>query len=276
MITAIFTSIIYSCFILGTILPTILPGFTSQTQSNKNNLVLRRRYTTEDGQIVDIDKLLMTAESPWPKPQEWLGYSYQQMWKHFHCRPYSNDRNKPMPTEEDFKVFQDAYKKYVDPTKQFNDPILPTVGYTFKDGQPPPFMAKRGKRGRGLFSTRRIKEGEIIHDGEIDSVLFPDPASFREFIFSLPRNRACDELDWVWTQRESGEDPLKLYTAFTITVLWNGEWINKERRLGNTTVNVNPESSFSSKFIALRDIDEGEELLFNYGIYETDYKAVGL
>ena len=39
---------------------------------------------------------------------------------------------------------------------------------------------------------------------------------------------------------------------------------------------MNPESSFSSKFIALRDIDEGEELLFNYGIYETDYKAVGL
>ena len=75
-------------------------------------------------------------------------------------------------------------------------------------------MAKRGKIGRGLFSTRRIKEGEIIHDGEIDSVLFPSPASFREFIFALPRNRACDMLDWVWTQRESDKDPLKLYTAF--------------------------------------------------------------
>ena len=99
-----------------------------------------------------------------------------------------------MPSVKDFHIFEDAYTKYVDPTKQFNDQIPPTLGYTFKDGKPPPFMAKRGRRGRGLFATRRIKKGEIVHDGEIDSVLFPDPSSFR-FIFALPRNRACDILD---------------------------------------------------------------------------------
>lgn len=246
---------------------------TSQTQSNNKNNRYPDKYTSEDSQIVII-KTLDMEHTPWPKPQAWDGFSYQRMWKHFQCRPYSNDRTKPLPTMEHWQLLRDAYTKYVDPTIQFNDPTPPTLGYTLKNGQPPPFIAKHSdKGGRGLFASRRIKEGEIIHDGEIDSLEFSSPASFREFIFSLPRNRACDMLDWVWTQRQSENDPLRLYVAFTITVLWNGMF---NKKLRNAALNVNPESSFSSKFIALRDIDEGEELLFDYGIYETDYEAVGL
>ena len=41
-------------------------------------------------------------------------------------------------------------------------------------------------------------------------------------------------------------------------------------------MNVNPESSYSSKFYALRDIMKGEELLTDYGVYDTRWGKVGL
>lgn len=98
--------------------------------------------------------------------------------------------------------------------------------------------------------------------------MFPTASSWKRFVFSLPRDRACDVAIWSWTQeREDGS--LAIYVAFNISVLFNsGE--NGERN------NVSPESSVSSKFYATRDIKKGEELLYDYGVYVTDWKKVGL
>jgi hypothetical protein len=41
-------------------------------------------------------------------------------------------------------------------------------------------------------------------------------------------------------------------------------------------MNVNPLSSISSLFYALRDIKKGEELLTDYDVYDTVWEEVGL
>lgn len=137
-----------------------------------------------------------------------------------------------------------------------------------KDGQPVPFIAKHGSRGRGLFATRDITKGEIVHDGGIDSVPFPNAKLYRNFVFNLPRNRACDFTDWHWTQQLREGDIYHVYAEFTITMLWNSG--NKK------TINVNPPTKYDFRFIALRDILKGEELLYDYSVYDTSYDDIGL
>ena len=58
-------------------------------------------------------------------------------------------------------------REHLDNDTAFNDPIPPTLGYSFLDtGGPPPFEAKYSKgKGRGIFATRDIMKGELVHDG---------------------------------------------------------------------------------------------------------------
>ncbi len=114
-------------------------------------------------------------------------------------------------------------------------------------------------RGQGLFASRDIKKGELTHDGTSSNVPFPDAAAWRRFVFSLPRNRACDILDWTWTQKLNEDGEYGIFSALDISVLHNGG-----RGAG---ANVNPKSPTSSKF---------EELLTDYLIYDTVWSKVGL
>ena len=127
---------------------------------------------------------------------------------------------------------------------------------------------RHGERGRGLFASRDIKKGELIHDGTQAEVIFPSGMSWRKYIFALPRNKACDMIDWTWTQEHESDGKVHILTAMNIEVLWNGG--NKK------TVNTSPESDHSMKEYALRDIAKGEELLTDYQAVVTDWEPVGL
>mmetsp|Transcript_2751 Transcript_2751/g.4830 ORF Transcript_2751/g.4830 Transcript_2751/m.4830 type:complete len:170 (+) Transcript_2751:71-580(+) len=168
-------------------------------------------------------------------------------------------------------MFQSQYKKHVDNTYSFYDTVPPTMGYTLEGSRgPPPFYAKHSPgKGRGLFASRDIKRGELTHDGTNTNVMFPDVSSWRRFVFSLPRNRACDIIDWTWTQQiENNSDEYGIFSAINISVLHNGGT--------GYDANVNPRSPTSSKFYATRDIKKDEELLTDYFIYDVAWEEVGL
>ena len=102
--------------------------------------------------------------------------------------------------------------------------------------------------------------------------------SWRKFIFSLPRERACDMIDWTWTQQlDQGEDtpeyvtedhpsvngdggPFKLFTAMDISALFNKGDVNI---VVHDAMNDRPKSGTSSVYYALRDIEKFEELFMN-------------
>ena len=205
-----------------------------------------------------------------PKPDDWEQMGFYAIRKHFSCSDYAHDTTKPLPTMEDWQFLRETYLKHVDPGITFDDTVPPNKGYNFDNASPPPYYAGHGDRGRGLFASRDITKGELVHDGTKSDFVFPTGMSWRRLIFNLPQNAACDVIDWTWTQQTEENGEYKLFAPINISGLFNcGNW-------NADTMNVNPESSYSSKFYALRDIMKGEELLTDYDVYDTVWGKVGL
>jgi len=129
---------------------------------------------------------------PWPRPDNWQKMSYFDIRKYFQCKQYAHKLNKPLPTEEVWQHFRKMYIAIVNKNAVFNDPISPTLGYTLGRKGAPPFYPGHGIRGRGLFSSRDIRKGELIHDGTKSDISFPSGMAWRDYIFALPRKEACD------------------------------------------------------------------------------------
>ena len=205
-------------------------------------------------------------------PKDWQSWTFQRFQREFPCahRPSSAFE---LYTVEDFQMMRDTYIQYVDTSYRFDDPVPPTEGYSLHvKGTPPPYHAEKIPDGpRGLFASRDIHKGELVHNGTKSDVSFPDANAYRRFIFGLPkREMGCDVTEWTWTQKQGENGPLKLMTGFTISILINEGWTDDD-------VNVLPESDVSPLFYATRDIQKGEELLTTYEtLYSADLDAVGL
>lgn len=240
-------------------------------------------HTSNGNQLMRLRSQLVAMGSP---PDGWKRMGFYEIRRHLNCKSYANDIKKPLPTLADWNNLRRKYKEFVGVEfgKNFDqDPIQPTEGYTLTKEKrglllrgsvhvPPPYYADHGERGRGLFAKRDIKKGELVHDGTDSDIVFPDALSWRQLIFSLQREMACSLVDWTWTQSTTKEEyengELKLFAAPNISVLLNGS--------SGEEVNINPKTGYSSKFYALRDIKKGEELVTDYDVYVTDWKAVGL
>lgn len=204
-----------------------------------------------------------------PKPNGWEQFPFDKIRTHFNCEEYSRDVTKPLLTLDDWDYLKSKYIEIVDKQAIFDDPVSPVDGYTFDENGPPPYYASHGVKGRGLFASRNIKKGETIHDGKKSDIEFPGGDAWRKFVFSLPRNRACDVIDWSWTQKRSRNGKLRLFSAMNISILLNGA---EDVR----SANILPSSTIANRFYALRDIKKGQELLTIYDVYETVWEEVGL
>ena len=198
-------------------------------------------------------------------PDGWESYSYYDIFHHFDCRHHSRDQTKPLYTLEDWVFFRKQYKEMVTgelSDEIWYDPVPPTEGYTLTDDGPPPYYAaySRDGRGRGLFASRDIKKGELVHDDTKSAVMFLDAMAWRRFVFSLPRRMACDVALWSWTQEIENDDggSRRLFICPNISSL-----INSDASLANV-LPKSRESSNKMYLYATRDIRYGEEILTDY------------
>jgi len=214
----------------------------------------------------------VTAAAPWPKPNGWEAYGFYKTRHHFKCKNHSHDRTKPLPSLQDWQFLRDRYKEIIteDLVTTFDDPVPPTMGYSLgKDAGPAPFYAAFSEKGgRGLFASRDIAKGELVLDGDRSDFVFPNAMAWRRYVFSLPRTKACDVIDWCWTQRTEARGKYQIFSSMNISVLLNGG--------DEKDQNVNPISSTDTKMYAARDIKKDEELLTDYDIYDTVWGKVGL
>jgi hypothetical protein len=270
------TSFVTSCFLSGYCFHTYLDNNLSYisfdwmlravvtNNTNKQNIDTKANFIRPGGPKRKRKKLL---------PNGWETYKFEQVYDHFHCSSHSNDDNKPIPSLDHWIYLRKQYKEYVDGNASFNnDPIPPTQGYTLENNQQraAPFYAKLSPgKGRGIFASRDIKKGELVHDGSNSDVVFPDGNSFRRFIFALPRTMACDVMEWTWTQQFQEGGDYHICLAINISSLMNTGDDDEE-------ANALPKSSTSTMFYATKDIKKDEEILTDYEIYDTDWSAVGM
>lgn len=209
------------------------------------------------------------------KNDDWQTWSRKKAKEKLKCRELQrelkrNGESQRLPSMEYWQAMRNAYIQEVDPTHVFDDPILPTEGYTLNESGTQPFYAALSPgKGRGLFASRDIKKGELVHDGAKADVSFPDGDSMRKFLHALPtREAACDVLQWAWTQQYEKNGPMMLLLEINIAILMNE---------GNTDeeVNVLPKNKYSSKFYATRNIAKDEEILYDYSVYSTRWDKVG-
>jgi len=210
-------------------------------------------------------------------PDGWESYSYEDVRHHFDCASRSKDDEKPLPSAKDWELMRRKFTEVVDDTKRWDDdPVPPTLGYSLERGvpYPPPYYAEYSPgRGRGVFASRDIAEGELVHDGTRSDVIFPDASAWRRYVFSLPRDMACDSTDWHWMQRLEEGGKYFMLAGMNISSLMN----SGGREFGpGRSPNAMPESSTSGRFYATRDIAEGDEILTDYDAYYTNWKEVGL
>ncbi len=209
-------------------------------------------------------------------PKDWQRWGYYGFRKNFNCHEYLNDGTKPIPDMEFWNTMLDVYNRVVDPTYKFDDQVPPTEGYRLNENGAQPYYAKLSPgKGRGLFASRDIRKGEIVHDGTKSDIVFPDGLSWKRFMVALPRKIACDQSEWTFTQQFEKGGPMRIVSSLNIAILMNE---------GNTLkdVNVQPEdgngepSQYSAVFYAMRDIKKDEEILMDYAAYDTDYAAAGI
>ena len=161
-------------------------------------------------------------------PDDWESWGFYDIHHGFKCAEHANDMNKPLPDMEFWTYYRNVYKNVVDKdVVQFNDPIPPTEGYTLtttNGEEKQPYYAKRSPgKGRGLFASRDIKKGEVVHDGTNSDVIMSGK-DFRRFLFALPQKMACDATEWVSVGccttllRESYISFLLLFMILTILI----------------------------------------------------------
>ncbi len=201
-------------------------------------------------------------------PDGYDQYTFTEIRHHFNCLEHAHDQTKPLPSLDEWTYMRKQMKLLVDARLNLDDPIPPTQGYSHGNtGVPPPYYPQRSDgKGRGLFASRDIKEGELVHDGPHSYIVFPDAMSFRRLIFSLPRKSACDITEWAWHQQLSPTGKLTILVDANIAALMNS----------SDEPNIAPKTDTGTLFYALRDINKGEEILFDYNIYDTDWANVGL
>lgn len=195
------------------------------------------------------------------RPDDWVMWSFHDVHSEFKCSEHAHDQNKPLPDLAFWNFYRDTFKRVVDNDIEF-DSVPPTEGYTMNgDGKQPYYAKISPGKGRGLFASRDIKKGGVVHDGNASDIEM-SANDWRSMAFALPQKMACDFSEWTWTQQTEKGGPYKIFTAFNISILMNS----------SKAPNTMPKSSYSSKMYALRDIKKDEEILTDYKIYPTKWE----
>jgi len=215
------------------------------------------------GTAVSEELNTIAAKDLWekPKPPGWEEFSHYRLRDLFECSSYESDQTKALPTMEEYQHMRDSYRKHVNEHAIFEDSVPPTLGYNHDNtGGPPPYYAGHTKdgKGRGLFASRDIKKGELVHDGTNNDNKFPDRKTYNHFVYDLPQKNACDMLYWCWRQRLEKNGRRENLCTFNISSLMNGS---------THDYNIDPESTMSQKFYAVRDIKKNDEIMYNYLVY---------
>jgi len=198
---------------------------------------------------------------------------------YFDCA--SNEANYRSLLNESVRVlWRGVYQGIVGPLDSTIGPFPSTT----KTGFRVPFEAKiSGNSGRSIWSTDSIRKGQLVWTSKTQTTCFHTGDQYRRFIWSLPPDIVCDSMQFSYVK----EFPSVGHGRNLKVCLDTDEsgYINNGGLSSLMPANIGCPEGMSRKdcdygglMYALRDIDEGEELLCDYQDFyvEGGWEALGL
>lgn len=234
----------------------------------------------------------------------WWDYSIDDLFERlFNCAEILYNVTPTPLTEKDIEKLQEQFdelrNKYAKEVNLW--PVQqPTPENSFSIMVVPTEIKDAGKKGRGVFATERIEKGSLVGSLNAGNVgVFKDGASWRSFAATLPRETACNFIEWSWVQEitpEKGSDDIRegltIFIAFDESNLTNAAWVDEDGEEANIrcgtpfhskqySTNIDEGGDANEKeevrwgpcrfdYYATRDIEAGEELLLNYSEFEDE------
>lgn len=170
-----------------------------------------------------------------------------EMHDYYDCEAQALQPNQPMYTPEKWSYLWQAFQ---------NASVTPYPLSKIEFG-PSYYAAYSEGKGRGLFASRNITKGELVHSGYPNTAFFLDATSWYRFIVLLPKDMKCDVLEWAWLQDLTNSGNLVLCLNMDIAVFFNHG--------GEEGSNMQKKERTSLDFYAIEDIVMNDEILYNYG-----------
>lgn len=266
---------------------------------------LEKAETFDDADAAECASALDQAPEANDDLPIWWDYSIDDLFEIlFNCGEILYDVTPAPVTEKDIDKLQQQFdeirNKYA---KEVNLlPIQqPTPENRFSTMVVPTEIKDAGIKGRGVFATERIEKGSLVMSLNAGNMgIFKDGATWRSFAATLPRETACNFIEWSWVQEitpEKGNNDIRegltIFVAFDESSLLNAgswDWGGGEEaniRCGTPfhseqySINMNEGGDANENeeekwgpcrfdYYATRDIEAGEELLLNYGDFEDE------
>lgn len=198
-----------------------------------------------------------------------LKHGFSRMYHVLECSVHARDQNKPMYTPEMWgqlwALFQESTLYPFPIPKAHECPEEPFHAAYTKDG-----------KGRGVFASRNISKGSLVHAGYPNTVFFLDAESWFRFVSLLPKMIACDVLEWVWQQdlTNSGNVVLCL-NLDKAAFMNNGGEVGIDEKAASSNIyryssNIEVKEPASLDFYAVRDIQIEQEITYDYERFEFD------
>ena len=181
----------------------------------------------------------------------------------------SKDSAKPLYTDNDWATTRSFF--WHDFANVSGGYLTPPEG----DLPPSPYYAAytHNGKGRGVFASRNLQKGEVVHSGWTNVAFFDTGHKWRTFVMTLPNwKMACDVMEWTWIQRIDGSAPGGGRLLLVLN-MDDAAFLNDGRE---SKSNIRAEGKTELDFYATKDIEKGSEILYKYSNYETPWEEFGL
>lgn len=222
------------------------------------------------------------------EPKNFHRMKIDHLWDHFGCDAIFDSGPRPVHQPSDWMLMRKAYRSIVGPEKA-SIPDDPPDDDEFLDGFHVQVEARQAdEKGRGVFVKAPVKEGQKIWSTSF-TARFNSGKDYRRFLAAIPRDFACDVLQWAYVQTLSNNAEMN-EKAFVSVDLDAGSFINSYGDWQGGDEDIPPnlgchkEASKTEpggcehNYFALRDIEVDDELLLDYGEFavSTGWKWFGL
>jgi len=186
---------------------------------------------------------------------DWIKrHGFSDLYANLDCYEHARNQNKPFYTLE---LWHTLWKTFQESTLGFPKDFADFSGKVYHVGR-----TKDGK-GRGNFASANITKGSRVHSGYPNTVFFVDSNSWFRFLSELPVMLACDAMEWVWQQDFTDSGNVVLCLNLDEAVFFNDGG-------GEGKTNMELKEPTGLDFYANRDIEVGEELVYDYSQFEFD------